>query len=176
MPTNKVVINTENGERTLLDLTKDTVTSETLDEGVTAHDASGNKIVGTAPRLIVLDDESTVEEFTNALNAYKTYGTTILLAINSSDYGTLVYVNGNELYFMGDRILKATIGDTMSFSYVDIVNRKNIVHTVASATEMSRIISNATDKDIGSSYLYCGETTDKYKHGVIYIIGEEVNG
>lgn len=165
------------GDETLIDLTNDSVTPETLDEGVTAHDATGEPIVGTAPRLIVLDDESTAEEFTNAFNAYKIYGTTVLFAINSSDYGTLVYVKGNELYFMGDRILKATIGDTMSFAYVDIVNSENIVHTVASATAMSRIIENATEKDIGSSYLYCGETTDKYKHGVIYIIGEEdVNG
>lgn len=165
------------GDEVVVDLTNDSVTPETLDEGVTAHDATGEPIVGTAPRLIVLDDERTVEEFTKALNAYKTYGTTVLLAMSSGDYGTLVYVKGNELYFMGERILKATIGDTMSFAFVYIVNSENIVHTVASATAMDRIINNATDKDIGSSYLYCGETTDKYKHGVIYIIGEEdVNG
>lgn len=34
--------------QTLIDLTEDTVTPETLRSGVTAHDASGAPIVGTA--------------------------------------------------------------------------------------------------------------------------------
>ena len=47
MAVNKVVMNTANGEETLIDLTGDTVTADTLAEGVTAHDASGARIVGT---------------------------------------------------------------------------------------------------------------------------------
>ena len=47
MEVNKVVINTHEGERTLIDLTEDSVSPETLAEGETAHDASGTKIVGT---------------------------------------------------------------------------------------------------------------------------------
>lgn len=47
MAVNKVVMNTENGAETLIDLTDDTVTAETLAEGVTAHDASGTQITGT---------------------------------------------------------------------------------------------------------------------------------
>ena len=46
MGVNKVVYNTVNGAETLIDLTEDTVTPATLAEGVTAHDASGNVIVG----------------------------------------------------------------------------------------------------------------------------------
>ena len=47
MGINKVEIN-ENGQiRTLIDLTNDTVTPETLAKNVIAHDAAGNKIVGT---------------------------------------------------------------------------------------------------------------------------------
>lgn len=46
MAVNKVVINTENGAETLIDLTHDTITAETLAEGVTAHDASGTSIIG----------------------------------------------------------------------------------------------------------------------------------
>lgn len=49
MAANKVVMNTENGAETLIDLTEDTVTAETLAEGVTAHDASGTQITGTMP-------------------------------------------------------------------------------------------------------------------------------
>lgn len=43
MGVNKIVYNDE----TLIDLTEDTVTADDLDEGVTAHDASGQKITGT---------------------------------------------------------------------------------------------------------------------------------
>lgn len=43
MAVNKVVY----GNNTLIDLTSDTVTAETLAEGVTAHDASGAAILGT---------------------------------------------------------------------------------------------------------------------------------
>ena len=43
MGVNKV----EYGDEVLMDLTNDTVTPETLAEGVTAHDASGEQIVGT---------------------------------------------------------------------------------------------------------------------------------
>ncbi len=47
MAVNKVVMNTENGEETLIDLTSDTVTPETLAEGETAHNAAGEEITGT---------------------------------------------------------------------------------------------------------------------------------
>lgn len=44
MAVNKVEIN----GKTIVDLTGDTVTPETLAAGVTAHDAAGNPIVGTS--------------------------------------------------------------------------------------------------------------------------------
>lgn len=43
MAINKVVY----GNNTLIDLTNDTITSDTLLEGVTAHKADGTNIVGT---------------------------------------------------------------------------------------------------------------------------------
>ena len=48
---NKVVINTENGPETLIDLTGDSVTPDTLAKGTTAHDASGKAITGTLEGL-----------------------------------------------------------------------------------------------------------------------------
>ena len=48
MAINKVEINGTNGVETLIDLTGDTVTPETLAEGYTAHAANGELIVGTA--------------------------------------------------------------------------------------------------------------------------------
>ena len=55
MAVNKVVYNTEDGAQTLIDLTSDSVTPETLAKGATAHDASGNVIIGT---LDVADDSA----------------------------------------------------------------------------------------------------------------------
>lgn len=47
MGVSKITLNTADGEETLIDLTGDSVTPETLAEGVTAHDASGAQITGT---------------------------------------------------------------------------------------------------------------------------------
>lgn len=47
MAVNKVVLNTTDGEETLIDLTQDTVTADTLVFGATAHGADGEAIVGT---------------------------------------------------------------------------------------------------------------------------------
>jgi len=47
MAISKIERKTESGVETIIDLTSDTVTPETLAEGATAHDASGNQIVGT---------------------------------------------------------------------------------------------------------------------------------
>ena len=41
---------------TLIDLTEDTVTSDNLIEGLTAHNSKGETIVGTMKRPIVTDD------------------------------------------------------------------------------------------------------------------------
>lgn len=62
MAVNKVVMNTENGAETLIDLTGDTVTPETLAEGTTAHDASGNLITGTTPTDVVRYGAQTLTE------------------------------------------------------------------------------------------------------------------
>lgn len=43
MPVSKVVLN----DKTMIDLTSDTITSDALIDGVTAHDAAGNQITGT---------------------------------------------------------------------------------------------------------------------------------
>lgn len=48
MAVNKVIMNTATGVETLIDLTEDTVTPNTLLAGATAHDASGNSITGAA--------------------------------------------------------------------------------------------------------------------------------
>ena len=47
MDVNKIIINTSEGEKVLVDLTGDTVKPEVLGKGETAHDASGKPIAGT---------------------------------------------------------------------------------------------------------------------------------
>ncbi len=71
MATSKVVYS----GRTLIDLTGDTVTEETLLRGYTAHKANGTKIVGTAfanypDRYLFLDpiQDSTGENILDNLN------------------------------------------------------------------------------------------------------------
>lgn len=79
MAVNKVVLNTENGKETLIDLTEDTVSPETLLEGTTAHDKSGNVIAGSAvipTQLSELGDDPThrlvTDEEKSAWNAKAT--------------------------------------------------------------------------------------------------------
>lgn len=60
----KVEINTPNGKETLIDLTGDGVTPEKLAEGVTAHDASGMEIEGTATFLTDKDLEEIKNDVT----------------------------------------------------------------------------------------------------------------
>ena len=62
MGVNKVIMNTENGEETLIDLTEDSVTPETLAEGETSHDASGNRIVGVGKKTSVLYTEQNLTD------------------------------------------------------------------------------------------------------------------
>lgn len=57
MAVNKVVVNDKNGARTIIDLTGDSVTPQTLAEGATAHDATGNVINGEMPTTAVLYTE-----------------------------------------------------------------------------------------------------------------------
>ena len=51
MATNKVVY----GEDVLMDVSQDTVTPETLAQGVTAHNADGEQIVGTGINADTVD-------------------------------------------------------------------------------------------------------------------------
>lgn len=62
MAVNKVVMNTESGEKTLIDLTADTVTPDSLADGATAHDASGNIITGKMQSASVLYTPQTLSD------------------------------------------------------------------------------------------------------------------
>ena len=46
------------------------------------------------------------------------------------------------------------------------------IKVVLTAEKLKYIIDNAEQKDVGSYYMYLGETTDEYKKGAIYRIDE----
>ena len=85
MGVNKVEANGE----TLVDLTNDTVTPETLAEGVTAHDASGEQIVGTMSLNKVTDLTGLIYNVPSGWKAQSGYGAYVI------DYDVLI--NG-QLY------------------------------------------------------------------------------
>ena len=62
MAINKVVYGTD----TLIDLTSDTVTADTLQQGTTAHDKAGNAITGT---LVTKTVRAGTSEPSNSLGA-----------------------------------------------------------------------------------------------------------
>ena len=75
MGVNKVVMNTENGEVVLMDLTGDSVTPETLAEGATAHDAAGNLIRGVMTQVggvaqLTPEFVNSIEECTDTSKMY----------------------------------------------------------------------------------------------------------
>lgn len=96
MAVNKVVYNTENGAETLIDLTGDTVTPETLAVGATAHNASGEVIVGTAnigndiPNYVVTEAEEVANKVLSVRNAYSfVFGAISDIHSTGSDASTL---------------------------------------------------------------------------------------
>lgn len=71
LQTNNAELNSNNTELTdilqtlndsLIDLSGDTVTAETLAEGVTAHDANGNEVTGIMPITTVLYTEQNITD------------------------------------------------------------------------------------------------------------------
>lgn len=46
------------------------------------------------------------------------------------------------------------------------------IHAVLTSAEMDAIIANATSANVGSFYMYLGESTASYKKGSVYKIGE----
>lgn len=135
---------------------------------------------------IWLDEESTADDITNAINAYRTYGTNVFFETNGADYGTLVAFKERPqkvLYFVTSNpttdvpsvimVKPPESGHVIEPTRMEIVNRENIVHTVMTVGKMNTIINNATEEDIGICYLFCGTTTTEYTYGAIYIIGDK---
>lgn len=46
------------------------------------------------------------------------------------------------------------------------------VFAVLTPEQMDKILSNATEENVGVSYMYLGETTESYKKGAVYTVEE----
>lgn len=128
MAVNKVVY----GGETLIDLTSDTVTPETLAEGVTAHDAAGNLIIGTmstaALEARVLELESRFDILASERAVYTDIDDSNGNDINGSDDTA---VEGRTV-FSSLNCFTATIGTNWTVSdnsYVQYINVNGILAT-----------------------------------------------
>lgn len=101
MAVNKVIYNTAQGEEVLMDLTSDTVTPETLAEGVTAHDASGELIVGTKvfenldPALN--EQETKINELLAVLDSKGAENLNSILAVQEAKINELLAILDSKL-------------------------------------------------------------------------------
>ena len=89
MAVNKVVMNTGNGAQTLIDLTSDTVTPETLAEGATAHDASGNVITGISAVIHVTQEAGESESLVMSQKAVTDLVADALGTSGTTEYETV---------------------------------------------------------------------------------------
>lgn len=106
MAVNKIVYSGQ----TLIDLTSDTVTADDLMEGVTAHDASGNLIVGTAKRYE--ETEWTNLTITNA-------------SVPSSTYQPRLKRCGSVVHIEGDVKFNSVLGSGRSVTVCANIGSEN---------------------------------------------------
>lgn len=107
MAANKVVMNTPEGEQTLIDLTNDSVTPETLAEGTTAHDASGQQVTGTMPTSVVL---YTKQELTEE---QKAQAQTNIGAVSKDDFGDFAEIVVREIPSVTFKVRNNILTDNM---------------------------------------------------------------
>lgn len=120
MGVSKVVINTDTGEETIVDLTEDTVTPTMLAAGYTAHDASGEEIVGTL-QIISKEDVTPVKgvdyfdgERGNSILSITTAPSSYTTATGGF---TPVYRIALSTVLTQSSASKVLVGDTLRYNY-----------------------------------------------------------
>ena len=186
MAVNKVVFNTADGEQVLIDLTKDTVKPETLLAGITAHDASGETIVGTmtggggGSEENQLDSmlNGTITEINSTVSSVISYGCrgrTNLLTVNlpnATSVGSYAFYGCNALQSVN--LPKATSVPSSCFYQCTKLNRLDLgsaksigASSLAYCTALTVLILRRADAICTlNSSSFSGVTTYK---GYIYV-------
>lgn len=146
MAVNKVVYNAKTGAQTLIDLTSDTVTPATLAEGATAHDASGERIVGTMPvetipNYVITEAENVIGRVI-AAQGTRTF---TFAAISDLHYGNGSYTDGikhacQALKYIDSRIkldAVAVLGD-----YTDNFATTSLADALSDAKEINALLDS----------------------------------
>lgn len=100
MAVNKIVLNTDDGEQVLVDLTGDSVSEGTLFEGETAHAANGEKIVGTFTLESEMSEQDTlIEQIKTALEGKASVDITDngVVEVTPNSYNAELQQNNTEL-------------------------------------------------------------------------------
>lgn len=147
MAVNKVVYNTENGAETLIDLTGDSVTPETLAKGATAHDASGNVIEGALLREVIVTATASGGELTNVSHTFDeiydayTEGQNIRLHIYTSSGSTVILQCTN------------IDADNAFFSATTTAVGENFIHSVRIFSDGTSTYTSSTVGNVDKAYL-----------------------
>jgi hypothetical protein len=159
MAINKVVYNTENGAETLIDLTGDTVTPETLAKGVTAHDKSGTTITGT------LDTRCKSYEITLA----KQYGRILLATLDSE---VLEHINDTSLVVTLNNMSDYVLSKYTGYNYLVRNVSTGMVGTLDVYGMGDRVQSAESTAPFNIYYPanYTGTSTSNGGYGVFHLI------
>lgn len=113
MRVNKVIYGTE----TLIDLTNDSVTPETLKKGVTAHDKSGEVITGT------LEETSYIEYIllSQTITGIKEFSDDSVVTITDSETGYILTKTYSNNFSKCTSVLNDTDGNELGYSIKEIM-------------------------------------------------------
>lgn len=165
MAVNKVVY----GGNVLLDLTSDTVTPETLAEGVTAHDASGERIVGTMSLLN--NHDITLGVHTDGLLYIFVDGVATGNGVSFPSQLGDVYGNvdsGNNIVLQGELAdgtysVKYEMEDGKTVNIGNLVLDTNVYYSITKNLTECTISNNATQAIKGKSYSATITANDGYE-------------
>lgn len=172
------------GGQTLIDLTGDSVTPETLAEGATAHDASGNVIVGTLPiETIPSYWQTALDDGAKAINtalctAGRNKSAFLFYSDAHWDYGSQMspkllkylyeHTGMNKTFFGGDIVNnEATDYDTMKYLWEWRKMLKGVPnhHSVVGNHDDGNATNNLFSEQYVYGYLLAAEETPNIVRG-----------
>lgn len=150
MAVNKVVYNTKDGEQVLMDLTGDTVTPETLAVGATAHNASGEMIVGSLNPLIITQEAGQSEILVMSQKAVTNLVADVFGTGGSTEYETVDSVE--EMTDTSKQYVLSSTGTIWEYTE-KVVDIEHNAYDPNTATFNYRLNSSGVEKSLGGALL-----------------------